>query len=154
VGGSSREAADHPRFCLCVLDLVFNYPGGRRSGVVVPDLGPLLFEGVRSGTLETERSRPPAPGHGHFSGYSRGAQLPDVRAVWCAGAVRPLRGPYAEVPLLVEASGQRLRVSGYRSRLETGHAPTLRDCEGIALDRRRARIFLDNLDAVGSDPNQ
>jgi hypothetical protein len=41
-----------PRF-----DLGFYYLGRRRSAVVVPDLGPLFFEGARSGTLETERSR-------------------------------------------------------------------------------------------------
>ena len=40
-------------------NMIFTTLGGRRSAVVVPDLGPLLFEGVRSGTLETERSRPP-----------------------------------------------------------------------------------------------
>jgi hypothetical protein len=33
---------------------------GRWSGVVVSDLAILLFEVVRSGTFETERSHPPA----------------------------------------------------------------------------------------------
>jgi hypothetical protein len=72
------------------LILIFTTLGGRRSGVIVPDLGPLLFEGVRSGTFETERSRPAAPGHAHFSVYSRDAQRPDIRPLRCAGVVRPL----------------------------------------------------------------
>ena len=82
------------------LILTFTTLGGRRSAVVVPDLGPLLFEGVRSGTLETERSRPPAPGQAHFSINSRGAQSPDVQALSCPGFVWPLRGRCTQLPVL------------------------------------------------------
>ena len=66
--------------------------GRRRSAVVVPDLGPLLFEGARSGTLQTKRSRPTAPGHVRFPTNSRAhsARMPGrclVRLVFgrCAG---------------------------------------------------------------------
>ena len=70
LGGASRGGSGLPPAFLIFWFLTTL--GGRRSGVVVPDLGPLLFEGVRSGTLETERSRPPAPGHARFSRNSRG----------------------------------------------------------------------------------
>ena len=89
VGGTGNRALRVRGF---QVPLLFDFDFGRRSGVVVPDLGPLLFEGLRSGTLETERSRPPAPGHTHFPTNGRGAQRPDLRAVTCPGFVRPLRG--------------------------------------------------------------
>jgi len=79
----------------CVLILILTFTFGRWSGVVVPDLAISLFEGMMSGTSETERNRPPARGDLHFHA-GMGVHSARTRGVTgargCPAAARPVLG--------------------------------------------------------------
>lgn len=62
-----RRGDDHNTvFDLDLPDLDFTTSGGRRSEVVAPGLGPLLFKGDEARNA-FDGTGPPAPGHGDFS---------------------------------------------------------------------------------------